>query len=100
MRLFKKKNVSEIKPMGVKTTVERPFQSINRISDEDLQKLKKDFNNRLEKQFVVDPYFLQDISDRLYGPDSKSYIDALKELNEKFRPRAGRTGYDIFRDDK
>ena len=44
----------------------------------------------------VDPSFLQEVSDRLYGPDSEDYINALKELNLKFRKREGRYGNQLY----
>jgi len=33
----------------------------------------------------IDKLFIQEISNRLYGPDSVEYVKALKELNAKFK---------------
>ena len=44
----------------------------------------------------VDPYFIQEISDRLYGPDSEEYVRELTELNKKYRPRGGRSGGQFY----
>lgn len=102
MNIFKfknKKTITDLKPMGVITTVERPLQSVNRLSDDDLKKLvsQKDDSKKYKS---VDPYFLQEISDRLFGPESDGYIEAIKELNSKFRPRVGKTGHDIYKNEK
>jgi hypothetical protein len=98
MRIFSKtKKTNDIKPMGVIRTVDRPNQPVFRISKEQMDKLKVETEKKFSDR-KVDPYFLQEISDRLYGPDSKEYIDALIELNKNFKPRAGRTGHDIFKD--
>jgi hypothetical protein len=97
---FKSKKESELKPMGVKKTVERPFQPVNRLSDDELQKLISDTKKEKEKIKSMDPYFLQEISDRLFGPEAEDYIKAIKELNSKYKPRAGRTGHDIFKIEK
>jgi len=97
---FKKNKPEELKPMGVRTTVPRPEQEVNKLSDDELEKIKKDFDNKKKSHEPrVNPYFLQDVSDRLYGPDSEEYIEALKELNLRFRPRVGKTGHDIFKDE-
>jgi hypothetical protein len=91
---FDKEPKEEIKPMGIRSTVLRPESEVNRLSDEELLKQKEEFYRK--KGRYVDPYFIQEISDRLYGPDSEEYINALRELNKNFRPRAGRTGHEIF----
>jgi hypothetical protein len=98
MGIFSKtKKINDIKPMGVLRTIDRPNQPVSRISKEQMDKLKVETEKRVSNR-KVDPYFLQEISDRLYGPESKEYIDALIELNKKFKPRVGRTGHDIFKD--
>jgi hypothetical protein len=93
---FKRKKTNELMPMGVIKTVDRPVQSVIKLTDEQMKKLK---SNTEKSVFTrkVDPYFLQEISDRLYGPESNEYIDALIELNKKFKPRVGRTGHEIFK---
>ena len=91
MKHIKKFNESNLR---IQSTVPRPESAVNRLSDEELLKQKEEFFSK--KQRGVDPYFLQEVSDRLYGPDSDGYIEALKELNKNFRPRLGRTGHDIF----
>ncbi len=44
----------------------------------------------------LDTLVLQEISDRLYGPDSEEYVKAIEELNKKFRPRRGRSASDLY----
>jgi hypothetical protein len=103
---FKKNKPKESKPkttgielaMGVRT-IPRPEQEVNRLSDDELKKIKKDFDKKRIHDPKIDPYFLQELSDRLYGPDSEEYIEALKELNLRFRPRVGKIGHDIFKDE-
>jgi len=96
---FKKNKPEELKPMSVRTTIPRPEQEVNKLSDGELEKIKKDFDNKKLHEPRVSTYFLQEISDRLYGPDSEEYMEALKELNLRFRPRVGKTGHDIYRDE-
>jgi hypothetical protein len=94
---FSKKS-EEIKPMGVRSTIPRPETEVVRLSDEELRKQREEFNkSKSSTEKRVDPYFLQEISDRLFGPDSEEYTNAIIELNKKFRPREGKTGHDIFR---
>jgi len=73
-------------------TIERPVGEVKRLSQEDLDKLKKSSQN--DKK--VDPYFLQEIIDRICGPDSDEYKLAILELNKKFKSRVGKTGKQIF----
>lgn len=93
--IFGKKNkevTGDSIPKGVSKSLPRP-------SDVDIEKTQKSIEAmRKTKPNLpkVDIYFIQDISDRLYGPDSVEYIKALKELNEKFRPRDGKTGVDFY----
>ena len=87
-----------IKP-GVRTTIPRPEDVVpTRLSDDDRQKQINDLKTK-DAGDRVDPYFIQEISDRLYGPDSEDYIDALKELNKNFRPREGRYGNQFYDDE-
>ena len=92
MKHLKSFNESKIR---VQSTVPRPESEVNRLSIDELERQKEEFYKN--KSTGIDPYFIQEISDRLYGPDSKEYIDALIELNKNFRPRAGRTGHDIYK---
>jgi hypothetical protein len=97
MKFFSKtKKENEVRPMVVVKTIDRPNQPVFRLSEDQMMKLKTESEKNVYTK-KVDPYFLQEISDRLYGPESKEYINALIELNKKFKPRAGRTGHDIFR---
>lgn len=73
---------SDIKPLGAKTSTNRP-------SDEESKSYKK-IDSLKSKN--IDTNFMQEISDRLYGPDSEEYIEALKKLNTSFRPRPGKFG--------
>ena len=97
--IFTKKEKSTPSPMSVITTVPRPKQVVNKLSDEEIKRMNDDFFNRKKQEEKISPYFIQEISDRLYGPDSDDYINALNELNSKFRPRVGRTGPQIYRDE-
>lgn len=74
------------------TTVDRPNDIINRLSDEDLSKLKE--FKQIDRK--VDPYFLQEIVDRICGPNSEEYKKAIIEVNNKFKPRVCKTGRKIF----
>jgi hypothetical protein len=94
---FRREKPEELKPMGTVTTVDRPKGEINRLSDSDMEKIKKTFSDKKLHEPRINPYFIQEISDRLYGPDSDEYIKELTELNKRFRPRPGRTGHDIFK---
>ena len=85
--------------MSVITTVPRPIQKVNKLSDGERRKMSDEYKERQISAEKLSPYFLQEISDRLYGPDSDAYIQALKELNLKFKSRGGRTGPQIYRDE-
>jgi hypothetical protein len=95
--IFSKTEKNVTKPMGVITTVQRPEQKVNKLSDEQIKKMNDDFAKSKEEK--LSPYFIQEISDRLYGPDADAYIKAIIELNSKFEPRQGRTGPQIYRDE-
>ena len=94
MKHIKKFNESNIR---IQSTVPRPESVPQRLSDEEMEKQKQQFYKSQEEYQRVDPYFLQEVSDRLYGPDSVEYVNALKELNKNFRPRVGKTGHDIYK---
>lgn len=82
----------------IQSSTTRPEVQSGKLDDETLQRFKDEMKRNAERDSQkVDPYFLQEISDRLYGPDSEEYIHALKELNSKFRGREGRTGHNIFK---
>ena len=92
-RFFKKeKEVKLVNSIKVSKTIERPFTGVNKLSEDELSKMKK--YNKEDKK--VDPYFLQEIVDRMCGPDSEEYKKAILELNEKFKPRISKTGRKIF----
>lgn len=93
------KNTEEVKPMGFRTTVTRPEQPVNRLSDDDIEIMKKEMEkSSMDRNRKVDPYFIQEITDRILGPDSEAYISELTELNKKYRTRLGKTGLDVFKD--
>lgn len=94
MKHIKKFNESNIR---IQSTVPRPESVPQRLSDEEIEKQRQQFYKSREEYQRVDPYFLQEVSDRLYGPDSVEYVNALKELNKNFRPRVGKTGHDIYK---
>ena len=97
MRIFKKKEkelTGDIKPRGVKYTIDRPSES-------DIVKLQKQVDD-MKKPLItnkVDKMILQNISDRLYGPESDDYIKALEELNKSFKPRVGKSYLDFYEPD-
>lgn len=97
--LFTKKVKSEPKPMGVITSVQRPDQPVNRISDDEKSEMIASYYREKEQSEKNDAYFVQEIVDRLYGPDADEYKEALKVLNDKYRSRVGRTGSQIYRDE-
>ena len=73
------------------------MSSTGRPSDEEVQRIRKDVEKlKSPIDFKIDSDFLQDVSDRLYGPDSEDYVRALKELNKDFRPRTGRYGSQFY----
>jgi len=82
----KKEKTSDLEPKGFKT-IERPRE----------EEVIKEIEPIKTK---VDPYFLQEISDRLFGPDGEEYQNAIIELNKKFRPRAGRFGNQFYEPSK
>lgn len=98
-KLFSKTESQVVKPMSVITTVPRPKQPINKLSDEERKKMNDDYLKRKQESEKLNPYFIQEISDRLYGPDSDEYIKELIRINSKFKPRNGRTGPQIYRDE-
>lgn len=86
----KKEKESDLKPKGLMSSTGRP-------SPEESERLQKDLDKLSTKiEPKVDSDFTQEISDRLYGPDSEEYIKALKELNMSFRPREGRYGSQLY----
>jgi len=92
-KFFKKEEVIESgKKIKAITTVDRPKQKVIKLSSFELEKIKsfKKSNNK------VDPYFLQDVVDRICGPESEEYKKAIIEVNKKFKSRPGRTGKEIF----
>jgi len=87
MGIFRKKSkelTGDIVPRGVRYTLERPTEADVLAMKNQVDVLKKPLPDR------VNPLFVQDISDRLYGPDSEEYVKALSELNKSFRPRSGK----------
>jgi hypothetical protein len=76
---------NDITPKGIISSTGRP-------TPEETERLERDLDNLKSKKLEpkVDSDFLQEVSDRLYGPDSDEYIKALKELNASFRPREGK----------
>lgn len=90
----------DIKPRGVMSSTGRPPIETGKIDAETLRKQKEEMQRNAQMHSKrVDPYFLQEVSDRLFGPDSEEYIKALKELNNRFRPKEGRVGHDIFKEE-
>jgi len=86
----KKKEENDLTPKGLKSSTGRPTPEETERIQKDLDKLSVKVGPK------VDSDFMQEISDRLYGPDSEEYIKALKELNVSFRPRQGRYGSQLY----
>jgi tetrahydromethanopterin S-methyltransferase subunit G len=86
----KKEKESDLIPKGLMSSTGRPSSEESERIQKDLDKLSSKIEPR------VDSDFMQEISDRLYGPDSEEYIKALKELNKSFQPRQGRYGSQLY----
>ena len=84
-----KEESNDLKPTKI-TSTKRPTSEESEKTQKELDKLKTKIEPR------VDTDFLQEISDRLYGPDSEKYKKALKDLNASFRPRKGRYGGQFY----
>jgi hypothetical protein len=84
--IFKNKKDSGhvLKPMGVKLGERPVINTVEKIVIE---------NKPIDR---VDKYFMQEISDLLFGPDSEIYISELKKLNNSFRKRDGRSGNQFY----
>ncbi len=72
---------SDITPKGIMSTVHPEGGKLTSYSDVKVNAPQK--NPLVDDK--VDKSLIQEISDRLYGPDSDEYIAAIKELNSKFR---------------
>jgi hypothetical protein len=91
----KPEGISDITPRGVsRTSMPDQRNTSTGLSEEELEELKRTRSHKQESQ--VDAYFMQEISDRLFGPDAEGYIQAIKELNQKFKPREGRTADQFY----
>lgn len=81
---------------GARTT-QVPHREPSRLSPEELEKMKGNLNKSDEERSKkVDPYFIQEITDRILGPDSEEYVRELEELNAKYRSRVSKTGRGIY----
>lgn len=80
----------DLAPKGFRSTVARPSDEEAARIQAGLDALKAPIEPR------VDAEFMQEISDRLYGPDSEAYMKAIEELNAKFRPREGKFGRHFY----
>jgi hypothetical protein len=83
----KKEQSSDITPRGFKSTV-YPDQQLKSVSD--VKASPQQRNPLVDRKIDLD--VMQEISDRLYGPDSEEYLKAILELNSKFRKRSGKHG--------
>lgn len=82
--------VGDLAPKGFRTVVARMSEEESARIQEGLDRLKAPREPRVDVEFV------QEISDRLYGPDSEAYIKALEQLNAMFRPRGGKFGRHFY----
>ncbi len=89
----KKEETSDLTPdkLSAKKTV-YPDQQLRSVSD--VQSSVKAKNPLVDAR--IDNSILQEISDRLYGPDSEEYIKAILDLNQKFRKREGKYGNQFY----
>ena len=88
--------ITDITPRGVsRTSMPAERNTSSGLSEEELEELKRNSSSS-KVETKVDTYFMQEISDRLFGPDSEGYIQAIKELNLKFKPREGRTANQFY----
>lgn len=77
----KKETDSDLtKNLGASKTVQPEGGQLRGVSDVKAEAPKP---NPLV-DYKIDPLFVQEISDRLYGPDWKVYSERIKELNDKF----------------
>jgi hypothetical protein len=92
MGIFRKKKIEidVITPLRIKSTIGRPIDGDIVSVQKQTSDMKKPIINKVDKMF------LQEISDRLYGPDSDGYIEALSELNKLFKPRAGKSFLEFY----
>jgi preprotein translocase subunit SecA len=91
----KKKERETIKPTGFTTTVNRPEEEVSKISDVDLDRMKDQFSkNWKDSDRTVDPYFMQEIINRLLGPESEEYKLEIMELNKRYQSNSSRSGRD------
>ena len=88
--------ITDITPRGVsRTSMPAERNTSSGLSEEELEELKRNSSSS-KVETKVDTYFMQEISDRLFGPDAEGYIQAIKELNLKFKPREGRTANQFY----
>ena len=88
--------ITDITPRGVsRTSMPAERNTSSGLSEEELEELKRNSSSS-KVETKVDTYFMQEISDRLFGPDAEGYIQAIKELNQKFKPREGRTADQFY----
>jgi hypothetical protein len=88
--------ITDITPRGVsRTSMPAERNTSSGLSEEELEELKRNSSSS-KVETKVDSYFMQEISDRLFGPDAEGYIQAIKELNLKFKPREGRTANQFY----
>jgi hypothetical protein len=71
----------DLKPRGIKTEVRPEGGQLRGVSD--IRPSAPEKNPLVDDK--IDKLFLQEISDRLYGPDSEAYVAAIQELNKKYR---------------
>jgi len=86
----KREESGDLEPKGFRSSTGRP-------SEEEAAKIQKSLDAlKAPIEPKVDAEFMQEISDRLYGPDSDAYMKAIEELNAKFRPREGKFGRHLY----
>jgi len=85
------KEESDLTPKGFRSVVHPTGGQLRDVSKVKASPIEK--NPLVDRRIDLD--IMQEISDRLYGPDSEEYLKAILELNEKFRARGGSYGHKI-----
>lgn len=86
------KEESDLTPKGFKSVVQPVGGQLRGVSD--VKAAPPEKNPLVDRRIDLD--IMQEISDRLYGPDSEEYLKAILELNEKFRKRGGKYGGQFY----
>ena len=72
----------DLTPKGIAKTVS--FRDPSK--SEEAERIQKSLDSMKDNEVEVgyDKFFIQEISDRLNGPDALAYIEEIKKLNDKY----------------